>query len=139
MFRRLPILPLVFAATLGLFALTSVVTAQPPGTTPDVKPDNIPAAQGENAKLYKRFADELLRLAQRWEKSENPDERDRAKGLRAALKVADEKGVEKLFKDLQDGLANKNPNGNVFPDLISKDSKLRAALDEILRTLETED
>jgi tetratricopeptide (TPR) repeat protein len=139
MFRRLPILPLVFAATLGLFALTSVVTAQPPGTTPVVKPGDIGGPQAENAKLYKRFADELLRLAQKWEKSENPDERERAKNLRAALELAARHGVENLFKDLQAGLANKNPNGTVYGDLLTKDTKLRAALEEILRTLETED
>ena len=140
MFRRLPIMPLAFAATLGLFALTSVVTAQPPASAPPgVKPTDLTPAQGENAKLYKRFADELLRLAQRWEKSEDPTERDRAKSLRSALKIAEEKGVEKLFKDLLDGLANKNPNGNIYGDLLNKDAKLRGALDEILKVLETED
>ncbi|HSQ55587.1 MAG TPA: hypothetical protein VLM40_07560 [Gemmata sp.] len=139
MFRRLPILPLAFAATLGLFALTSLVTAQVPGSQPDVKPDNIKPAQDENAKLYKRFAEELLALAQRWEKSDNPEERDRAKSLRAALNLAAEKGVDRLFKELQEGLANPNKTGSDFNNIIGRDVKLRAALDEILKVLETED
>jgi len=84
MLRRLPILPLTFAATLGVFALTSVLLAQPPKpATPEIKPDDIDRVQRENAKLYQRFADELLRLAQRWEKSDNPDEKERAKSLRS--------------------------------------------------------
>src|SRR5688500_3234649 len=120
MFRRLPIMPLAFAATLGLFALTSLVTAPQPATQPadvkkpDVKPDNLPTYQGENAKLYKRFAEELLALAQRWEKSDNPDERDRAKSLRAALTIAAEKGVDRLFEELKQGLSNPNPTGGDF-------------------------
>ena len=140
MFRRLPtLLSLTFAATVGLFALSSVLLAQPPasGTTPD--PDKIKGSQEDNLKLFKRFSEEVLRLAQRWEKSDNPDDRDRAKSLRAALKLIDEKGVENLFKDLVKGLGNKNPNSAELNALLGKDRKLIEALQEILTTLETED
>jgi hypothetical protein len=146
MFRRLPTyLSLTFAATVGLFALTSVLLAQPPATTPAdkpadvVKPEDVKRSQEENAKFYRRFADEMLRLAQRWEKSDNPDERERAKALRAALDLAAKHGVDNLFKDLLSGLAKGNLNGTDFQDILGKDRKLIAALDEILRVLDTED
>jgi len=132
-------MPLAFAATFGLFALTSVLLAQPPKPTPEIKPGDIRGTQQDNAKLYQRFADELLRLAQRWEKSDNQDEKERAKSLRAALKIADEKGVKNLFEGIVKGLGNSNPTGSDFNELLGKDAKLIAALDEILRTLETED
>lgn len=144
MSRRLPILPLTFAAMLGAFALSSVILAQPPAAPKadarsDVRPGDIRRSQEENLKLYKRFAEEMLRLAQRWEKSDSPEERDRAKSLRTALKLVEEKGVENLFKDLVKGLGNNNLTGTDFNDLLGKDRKLVDALNEILRVLETED
>lgn len=140
MFRRLPSLPsLVFAATLGVFALTSVLLAQPTPTPPktDSQGSDVKRTQEENLKLFKRFQEEMLKLAQRWEKSDNPEERERAKTLRAALKLIDDKGVENLFKDIVKGLGDKNPNE--FNTILGKDAKLIAALEEILLTLETED
>jgi len=139
MSRRLPIMPLAFAATLGLFSLTSILCAQPPKPVPEIKPSDLRGTQADNAKLYQRFADELLRLAQRWEKSDNNEEKERAKTLRAALKIADDKGVKNLFEEIVKGLGNPNPNGTELGGLLVKDQKLAAALDEILRTLETED
>jgi hypothetical protein len=142
--RRLPILPLVLATTVALFFLTSLLTAQPPAAqpasvTPSSSPgDGIKRTQEDNLKLYKRFAGELLKLAQRWEKSDNIDERTRAKTLRAALKIADEKGVENLFKSVLNGLAGLR-TGPEFEDALAKDAALVAALKEVLETLETED
>jgi hypothetical protein len=146
MFRRLPTFKsLSPAAAVGLFALSSVMLAQPPaavtgtGTGTSTKPDEIKRSQEENLKLFKRFAEETLRLAQRWEKSDNPDDRDRAKSLRAALVLIEKHGVEKLFKDLVEGLNNPNPNSGQLANLGLKDAKLLAALREILLTLDTED
>ena len=133
MLSRLRFLPLVLAAAVGLFALTSALTAQPPAAPPS--PEGIKRTEEENLKLYKRFADELLKLAQKWEKSDNPEEKERAKTLRAALKIAEEKGVENLFK----GLLNPNPNGGDIQALVAKDKALLTALKEILETLNTED
>ena len=62
MFRRLPtFLSLTFAATVGLFALSSVLLAQPPAAGTD--PDKIKGSQEENLKLFKKFSEEVLRLA----------------------------------------------------------------------------
>ncbi|MFM8272768.1 MAG: hypothetical protein ACKODX_10605, partial [Gemmata sp.] len=134
--RRLPIMPLVFAATLGLFVLTSVLTAQQP---PPAAGTNPKRSQEENLKFYKNFMDQVLRLAQRWEKSDSSEDKDRAKSLRAVLKLAEERGVEKLFKELIEGLNAKSLGGSDFETLLGKDKKLIDALTEILKILETED
>jgi hypothetical protein len=139
MSRRLPVLPLTLAATVGLFALTSALTAQPqpqPAATGGAGSDPIKRTEEENLKLFKRFADELLKLAQKWEKSDNPDDKERAKSLRQALKIADEKGVENMFKQMVNLLNGKTPN---FGGLQSTDAALIKALKDILETLNTED
>src|SRR5688572_30427233 len=148
MFRRLPtLLSLSFAATVGLFALTSFLTAQPP--VPAAKPAAAPAtpadgtgikrSQEENLKFFKRFSEEVLRLAQKWEKSDNADDKARATSLRSALKLIEERGVEKLFKELIEGLGQKNLTGGDFNTILGKDQKLMEALEQILLVLETED
>jgi hypothetical protein len=145
MFRRLPTMSLAFAATLGLFALTSVLTAQPappaapPTPAAPVDGTGIKRNQEENLKYFKKFSEEVLRLAQRWEKSDNAEDKDRAKSLRSALKLIEEKGLEKLFKELVEGLGQKNLNGGDFETLLGKDKKVMEALDEILALLDTED
>lgn len=140
MFRRLPtFLSLAFAATVGLFALTSVLTAQPPTPAASPASGDVKRTQEENLKLFKRFSEEVLRLAQKWEKSDNNDDKERAKALRAALKLIEERGVEKLFKELVEGLGSKNLTGGDFNTLLGKDKKLMDALEQILNVLNTED
>lgn len=129
---RLRILPLMLAATVGLFALTTVITAQPAATPPTT--EGTKRSQEENLRFYKKFADELLKLAQKWEKSDSPEEKERAKTLRAALKLAEEKGIENLFKQLIDPLGK-----GEFGFLLEKDKALVAALKELLEVLSTED
>lgn len=139
MSRRLPMfLSLTLAATVGLFALSSLLLAQPPAPT-GTDPDKIKGSQEANLKLFKKFSEEMLRLAQRWEKSDNPEDRERATSLRAALELIDKKGVENLFKDIIKGLGTQNPNSADLNNLLGKDRKLIQALQEILATLETED
>src|SRR5438067_2662886 len=142
--RRLPTFaPLAAAAAVGLFALTSAPPAQPPRPAAPPAPaagaDPLKAGQEENFELYKKFSDKLLELAQRWEKSDNPEDRERAKTIRTALKIAEERGVKNLFQDLVAGLANPNQTGDKVNRLLVEDAKLVAALRDILRTLQTED
>lgn len=151
MFRRLPpFRSLTLATVVGLFALTTALTAQPP--KPAAEPFKAPAigglpvdgalvkrSQEENLKLFKRFSEEVLRLAQKWEKSDSNEDKERAKSLRSALKLIEEKGVEKLFKELIEGLGQKNLDGSRFQDLLGKDKRLMDALEQILGVLETED
>lgn len=148
MFRRLPAFrSLTLATVVGLFALTTVLTAQPPKEPFKAPPIGglpvdgalVKRSQEENLKLFKRFSEEVLRLAQKWEKSDSNEDKERAKSLRAALKLIEEKGVEKLFKELIEGLGQKNLNGSDFNNLLGKDRKLMDALEQILGVLETED
>lgn len=143
MVRRLPTFQsLSLAAMVGLFALASVLTAQPPAPPAPALPTDgalVKRSQEENLKLFKRFSEEVLRLAQKWEKSDNADDKERAKSLRAALKLIEERGVEKLFKELIEGLGQKNLTGTDFNNLLGKDRKLMEALEQILGVLETED
>ena len=81
----------------------------------------------------------MLRLAQRWEKSDNPDDRDRAKSLRAALKLIEEKGVEKLFKDLVEGLGSKNPTSGDFNTCSARTRSSSRPSRRSSAVLETED
>ena len=140
MTRRLPaFIPLTLAATVGLFALTTALVAQPP--KPAENPgETIKKGEEENQRMYKRFSEELLNLAQKWKDSENPDDRERAKNLFAAYDLGKVKGVDKMYKDLVAGVTGtKNPTGDGFDRLIRDDQKLILALEEILRVLETED
>lgn len=138
--RRLLTVPkMTIAVLVGLLALAPVVPAQAPPGPGTTDPEKIKGTQEENLKFFKKFADEMLRLAQRWEKSDNPDDRERAKSLRAGLELIEKKGVENLFKDMVKGLGSKNPNSGDFNTLLGKDAKLIAALQEILAVLETED
>lgn len=142
--RRLPtFFPLTLVATVGLFALTSALTAQPPTPAPpaagtDDDGSRIKSTGEANYKAYKQFAEALLRLAQKWEKG-SPEEQERAKAIRAALAIADQKGVDRLFKDVSSGLkGTQNPTTPEFKKLLQDDKKLIAALNEILVALETE-
>jgi hypothetical protein len=140
MCRRLLTVPkLTIAVLVGLLALAPAVPAQAPPGPSTADPEKIKGTQEENLKFFKKFADEMLRLAQRWEKSDSPDDRDRAKSLRAGLELIEKKGVENLFKDMVKGLGTKSPNSGDFNTLLGKDAKLIAALQEILAVLETED
>src|SRR5688572_14169911 len=111
--RRLSALVLLaLAATLGLFAPMSGTLAQPPKTGENPR-DTIKKGEEDNFRMYKRFAEELLRLAQKWEKSESRDDQERAKTLRAALDLAGKSGVDKMYKDLLAGIAGTpNPNSD---------------------------
>jgi len=110
----------------------------PPAATPGDS-GGVKRNQEENLKLFKRFSEEVLRLAQKWEKSDSNEDKERAKSLRGALKLIEEKGVEKLFKGLVEGLGSKGLEGSDFEQLLGKDKKLIAALEEILEVLNTED
>jgi hypothetical protein len=139
MFSRLPsFLPLTFAATVGLFGLSSFLLAQQP-PMPEIKTADIKRTQEENKKLFTRLSNDVLKLALRWEKSDLSEDQERAKTLRAVLKLIEEKGLDTLFKQLVEGIDKQNTNINDIKNLIGKDEKLIAALEEILKTLETED
>ena len=79
MFRRLLTVPtLTIAVLVGLLASAPLCLARRPPGPGTADPEQIKGTQEENLKFFKKFADEMLRLAQRQEKSDNPDDRERA-------------------------------------------------------------
>lgn len=133
----LPVRPLRLAAVFGLLAVVAASSGgQPP--RPALPGEGIKRTNEENFKLYTKFANDLLSLAQKWEKSDNPDERNRAKSLRAALKIGEERGVKNMFEGVLATVQGVK-SGPEFDALFAKDTALLRALEEILETLETED
>ena len=148
-FPRPGSLSLAVVAALGVYAGASFALGQPPVTpvTPPatpvdtrVDPNTIRDRQQKAQDDYEKFEAKVLALAQKWEKGDDAD-RERAKGLRLALKTAQEKGVEGLFKDISGGLGTKSvdPTSEAFRTLLEKDADLTAALEKVLDDLRAED
>lgn len=145
MIRRLP--TLLLAATVGLFAVTRVAPAQPPKAdpAPASSPDQ-PKSAGElrkpeeqNAKLFRELAQGLLRLAQKLERSDKPEDQERAKTIRAALKVAEEAGVENQFQKLIAAMGKGSPGTTDLNAMVGQDAELTKALEQIVGILMTDD
>jgi len=142
-FKSSQILPAVLAFTVGLFGLTSVLTAQPatpPAGSAEVSPEALKRQQEQNAKLFKDLEQAMLRLAQRLEKSDRPEDQARAKTIRKALDLSTQGNVNKLFQDMVANFAKTgNPNSGDLGKWIGDDEQLRQALTEILAILMTDD
>jgi len=89
---RRPVL-LALAAFAGMTALATG-QGQPPAAgkkpadsqvAPTATKEGAQTEQEKNAVLFRQFAAELLRLAQKLEKSDKPDDQARAKTIRTAL------------------------------------------------------
>ena len=126
-----------------LIGALASISAQPP------KPAPIPAQpastvdatkqQEENLKFFKEFEAALLRLALRYEASDKPEDKARAKTVRSALELAQKEGVSSQFVTLVSSWRT-NPNQvQQFDDIIGKDVQLSKALAEILFILQTDD
>src|SRR5579883_3242897 len=147
MIRRLPSpFPAAFATAAGMFVLTCLATAQPPKTDPTPPPADQPKSSGElrkpqeqNAKLFRDLSQGLLRLAQKLERSDKPEDRERAKTIRSALKVAEDSGVENQFQKLIELMARKSDGPKDVQEMFGKDTELEKALQEIVNILMTDD
>src|SRR5262249_29750317 len=123
--------PAVLALAAGLFALTAVSSAQPPapkqvpGTTADLRPQ-----QEANAELFKKFQKDLLALAQRMERSDKPEDKERAKVLYAALELARKENLESQFGSIIAGMARGSANTQDLTALVGQDEHLRKVLQE---------
>src|SRR6478735_2803882 len=95
-----------------VFAIGLTATAQPPAASPTpapAKPEAAPAAasikdllarEQQLEKRYKAFTANLLGLAQKLEKSDRIEDKDKAKALRRAIELADKEGVDNKFTKL---------------------------------------
>jgi len=149
------------AIALSVFAAGLNLQAQPPAATPKPAP-NTPAATSPPAapapaaditvkelvarqqaleRQYKAFTTNLLALAQKLEKSDRVEDKDKAKALRKAIEMADKEGVDNKFTTLLRTLT-KSANDLGISDITSaraQNDELIKALREILAILQSDD
>ncbi len=140
------------AIALAVFAASLTVQAQPPvaSTTP-AKPPTVTPQSGslkeliarEHAleKRYKAFTTNLLALAQKLEKSDRIEDKDKAKALRKAIDLADKEGVDNKFTTLLRTLT-KSANDIGLNDIASarnQNDDLIKVLKQILEILQSDD
>jgi hypothetical protein len=135
----------VLAAGLNLYAQPPAKSATPPPATP------APAAepgvkelidrQAAIERQYKAFTTNLLALAQKFEKSDRVEDKDKAKALRKAIDLADKEGVDNKFTVLLRtlGAAANNPSISDINSAKNQNDELIKALREILAILQSDD
>jgi len=139
------------AIALAVLAVGLNLQAQPPAATPPATPATTPAPDvslkeliaREQAleKQYKAFTTNLLALAQKLEKSDRIEDKDKAKALRKAIDLADKEGVDNKFTTLLRTLA-KSANDITISDIASAkgtNDDLIKVLKEILAILQSDD
>jgi len=80
-----------------------------------------------------------LFLAQKLEKSDRPEDKERAKVITAALELAKQEGVETQFQKMVAGLAKGGTNLQQLDGIAGQDKQLQKALQDILNVLMTDD
>lgn len=137
----------VFAAGLNLQAQGPTATTPNPGAAPapapmgDITAKELVARQQALEKQYKAFTTNLLALAQKLEKSDRVEDKDKAKALRKAIELADKEGVDNKFTMLLRTLT-KSANDLGISDITSarnQNDELIKALKEILAILQSDD
>jgi hypothetical protein len=153
MFRRhwpaLAIATAVLAAGLNLqaqppAASTSPTPATSPSPTPapaaDVSLKELIAREQALERQYKAFVTNLLALAQKLEKSERIEDKDKAKSLRKAIDLADKEGVDNKFTTLLRTLTASNDiKVSEITSAKSQNDDLIKVLREILAILQSDD
>ena len=154
MFRRhwpaLAIATAVLAAGLNLQAQPPAASTSPAPATPATSPTPAPAADVSLKELiareqalerqYKAFVTNLLALAQKLEKSERIEDKDKAKSLRKAIDLADKEGVDNKFTTLLRTLTASNDiKVSEITSAKSQNDDLIKVLREILAILQSDD
>src|SRR6476661_7387807 len=146
----------VFAAGLNLQAQPPAATPKPAPNTPAATPPPAAPAAAQDASLkdlvarqqalerqYKAFTTNLLALAQKLEKSDRVEDKDKAKSLRKAIDLADKEGVDNKFTTLLRTLTGKNGgldlSINEITSARNQNDELVKALKEILGILQSDD
>jgi hypothetical protein len=135
----------VLAAGLNLQAQPPAAPATPaPGTDPapavEVTLKELVARQQALEKQYKAFTTNLLALAQKLEKSDRIEDKDKAKSLRKAIDLADKEGVDNKFTTLLRTLTASNDlKISEIASAKNQNDDLIKALREILSILQSDD
>ena len=132
-----PRLPGLLAFAAVAVALT-VAPAQPPAgdATPSA---DLRTRQELNAKQFAEFKTALLRLAQKLQRSDKPEDQERAKVIFAAIDLAAKENVDDQFRKLVGGMAKAGGNVGAVNDLLKDDAQLTKTLQDILTILMTDD
>jgi hypothetical protein len=145
----------VAAASLLLFAVAAIPAQAPKPADPKVEPKAKPAAvvpteapattkdlrgsSEQTAKVFQEISRGLFTLAQRLEKSERPEDKERAKTIYAALEHAQKASIDAQFKTLIGGLSKGSDNPQDLGGLQGKNKELIQAITEMIAILQTED
>jgi hypothetical protein len=131
-----------------VFALGLSIAAEPtaPAKTPAITPESggvkeLIAREQQLLQRYKSFTTNLLALAQKLEKSDRVEDKDKAKALRKAIELADKEGVDNKFTTLLRTLT-KSANDIGLSDIASaknQNDDLIKVLKEILAILQSDD
>ena len=126
----------VLAAGLNLQAQPAAPAPAPAGGTsvaPEATLKELVARQQALERQYKDFTTNLLALAQKLEKSDRIEDKDKAKALRKAIDLADKEGVDNKFTTLLRTLTG-NRNGGL--DLsVAEINSARNQNDELIKLL----
>ncbi|MBL8864188.1 MAG: hypothetical protein JNK93_01360, partial [Planctomycetia bacterium] len=139
----------VAAASVLLFAVAAIPAQGLKPADPKAKPTAPPEAptttkdlrgsSEQTAKVFQEISRGLLTLAQRLEKSERPEDKERAKTIYAALEHAQKASIDSQFKTLIGGLSKGSDNPQDLGGLQGKNKELIQAITEMIAILQTED
>jgi hypothetical protein len=111
------------------------------GADPKVKIEDAANQQEALKRQFDDFKQKLLGLAQRMENSAKPEDREKAKVLRQAIKKASEEGVETKFSSLIDTLKTNDAfkNTEQLQEILKQNEELRRDLRAIMDLLLKDD
>jgi hypothetical protein len=151
MFRRIWPAALLIGAVIGLSIDVGDISAQAPketskdaklpaGPTADFNPKEMTARQRQLETQYKSFITNLLALAQKFEKSDKVEDKDKAKALRKAIEIADKEGVDNKFTVLIRTLSKNSDLGVIdLTNASTQNQELAKILREMLNILTQDD
>ncbi len=109
-------------------------------TDPKAKIEDAATEQERLRRQFDDFKQKLLRLAQTMENSTKPEDREKAKILREAIKKASAEGVETRFSSLIEMLrGGSSGNTETIQDILNENKELRQILREIMELLLKDD
>ncbi len=109
-------------------------------TDPKAKIEDAATEQERLRRQFDDFKQKLLRLAQTMENSTKPEDREKAKILREAIKKASAEGVETRFSSLIEMLrGGSSGNTETLQDILNENKELRQILQQIMELLLKDD
>jgi len=111
------------------------------GTDPRIKIEDAATQQERLKRQFDNFKQKLLGLALRMENSGKPEDREKAKILRQAIKKASDEGVETKFSSLIDTLKTNDAfkNTEQLQEILKQNEQLRNDLRAIMELLLRDD